>query len=330
MVNKKTTKKKTAVNHLLCGFCKKQISKTKYKIPCSGTCSKYFHEDCTTLDKDQLKKLKDGKMEWLCITCSTVEESEQESGTGSDSDTEEETDDDTEMDTEKSQPTKNKRSAKRNITLEDIAEKLDMIWNTISSQKQEIKKLKRNIQELKQDNIEIRREIEKIKSGKNSEKQSSLRNNIIINGFNEIKATELKGQVLKTLKLIKNDLADNDIDKCTIIGKNEKPMIRVILKNYEDKKEIMKAKRDVNLSTKNLGLQDDRTLYLNHELTRENQILFKQAREMKKDFNYKYIWATEENIKLRKTEGSTVITIKDKHQLDEIKNNESKNNDSKN
>lgn len=324
--NKKTKhKKKVIKKELQCGECNKGIPKSKFKIPCAGNCGKYFHELCTKLEKDDLRQLKDGNLDWYCTRCQDCETVE-ESSTGADSDSE----DDEKSDDENEgrillDKASVKKKRKRNTTLEDLAEKLDLIWRTISNQTQEVTEIKKEVEELKKQNIEFKKQLETLKAEKSDEKQKLLKNNIILSGFEKKIETneEMRTLALKTVQLVKKDINRDDIE-CSKVGYKEKAKIRITFRNYEDKKIVMAEKRKTTLSTKKLGLQEDNVLYINHELTRENQYLFKEAREFRKQFNYKFVWANEEKVYLRKTETSKILSINKESQLNDLKTQETK------
>lgn len=69
--------------------------------------------------------------------------------------------------------------------------------------------------------------------------------------------------------------------------------------NYGDKKKTQ-------ISNKNIGLMKELILYINHELILENQKLYKLARDLKRQNNYKY--------------NSRFIHVDDIYSLDELLN----------
>lgn len=80
----------------------------------------------------------------------------------------------------------------------------------------------------------------------------------------------------------------------------------------------MRAKKNKNLDAKDLGFEKDGTIYINHDLTTENQRLYKRVREVKRSLNYKYAWVSHGNIYLRKTDNSKPICVTSEQFLDAL------------
>lgn len=65
-----------------------------------------------------------------------------------------------------------------------------------------------------------------------------------------------------------------------------------------------------NLKISDIGFKEDqKKLYINHELTVQDKALFFEARKRQKLYNWKYVWEKSGNIFIRKLEGGKVEKI---------------------
>ncbi len=75
-------------------------------------------------------------------------------------------------------------------------------------------------------------------------------------------------------------------------------------------------KRD--FSTRHLGFAMDNPVFLNDSLSPARRRLLAQARQLRKDLGYKYIWLRNGNILLRKEENAPVVEIRTQADLNEL------------
>lgn len=116
----------------------------------------------------------------------------------------------------------------------------------------------------------------------NSENQHNLKNIIIISGSKNLNQEEdgIETIVIKMAKKRNIDVKQNEIIESKTMGKKEDPKIKVTFDNNEIKK-IMEGKK-TQISTKDIGLIEESILNINHELTLENQKLYKLARDFRR------------------------------------------------
>jgi hypothetical protein len=65
--------------------------------------------------------------------------------------------------------------------------------------------------------------------------------------------------------------------------------------------------------------QQNETIYINENLPKETRSLLYKTRQLKKKYDFKFIWTKDGIIKLRKHETSKIHTITNEEQLNEIK-----------
>lgn len=137
---------------------------------------------------------------------------------------------------------------------------------------------------------------------------------------------EMKKVVKKIAEKLKVTLEENEIS-CKRIGKEENKL-KVSFDQYEKKEEIMKAKRNKNLTSDQFGSGEKKYIFINHEMSYESQLLSKTARDFKKEAKYRYVWYSDGKIFLKKEEGSAVIHVKTEKSLEKL--NRKSNADQKN
>lgn len=298
-----------------CNGCNKSLGKKAYKIQCMGTCQKWFHEKCTGLNENILNKVKARKRTWVCEACSKIpyeEESEDESDQDENilsSESEEETNE---------KKPKKKKSPKKNcrgkITLEDLMEKLESIMvenreyhKRLDKYESEMKSVKKQMNELKEENAKLNREINILSQTKKLQEQEKLENNVILQGIPIEESTKegLNKCVTKIADKLKINLTSTDFS----VQKIGKRNLKVKFNEKEKKDELMKAKKNTTLKLNMIGFQEDNNIYINHDMTQENQKLFKEARDLKKTSGYKYVWFSNGTVNLRKSETSNIIKI---------------------
>lgn len=91
--------------------------------------------------------------------------------------------------------------------------------------------------------------------------------------------------------------------------------IKIIFRDEKTKPLLLKSKKRIHLNSTDLGYADNNKVYLNHDLTKSNLELFKEAKAYKKDNDYKFVWTSRGNIFLRKDEQAKIIQVEDINQL---------------
>lgn len=290
-----------------CGRCSNGLGKKGYKIQCND-CKAWFHEKCTDATQEEIKKIRSKKLNWMCGDCAGEEENSDESDTDDESDVEEAA-------IKRISPGKIKHKGK--VTLEDLYDVINQLVaqnermiKKITIQEKETKELKKEMKLLKEEQTRTRKELDRLSEEKGRQKQDKLENNIVVCGIpvDGKREEDLKGLVLDIGKKLKVNIEEGDVN-CMSVGKEEKQRLRVIFKKKELKYEIMKAKKSVALNTRDLGLQEDKIIYINHDLTWENQLLFSKVRESKDRLKYKYAWFSRGKIWIRKTDTSKPVHI---------------------
>lgn len=177
------------------------------------------------------------------------------------------------------------------------------------------------VHNLTAENKMLKSQIRVLSSRVDNLEQSSLNNCVDIVGvpYNEDK-NKLRESILNVFcKNIKANISnDNIIDlyqkNITKPNKNNiKNVVCVKFDSSESKYEIMKSKKklyDNAIIFKNENDEEvSEIVYINHSLINNKRKILKAATNVKKEFNFKFLWIKNGNIYLRKKEGSEVKII---------------------
>ena len=110
-------------------------------------------------------------------------------------------------------------------------------------------------------------------------------------------------------------ISENDIkDIFAFKDKTERGMLKIEFMDKDTTDKIMRAKKSVDLNMKEFGGDENHRIYyiiyINHDLTKENQQLFKRICDYKRENRLKYAWFNYGNFFIRKDEKSKCITIR--------------------
>ena len=195
----------------------------------------------------------------------------------------------------------------------------------------ENKVLKKTLQELEQKHTTLLQEI-------NEKNQYDRRECLEIRGIPQPDdgSSESTDQIVKDIgKLVDVDITDQDISvshrlpqrKQMSYGKMPRrnvgpPPIIVKFTRRTIKERLYGARRKLSESTtSDLGYFEENKIYLAESLTEINRELFRACLSVKKEPKFNYIWTYNGRIFLRENRESSVIHIKSKDDLDQLKTN---------
>ncbi|KAK9887004.1 hypothetical protein WA026_019926 [Henosepilachna vigintioctopunctata] len=306
---------------LKCVGCKKSLGKGQ-RLKYKGPCRNWFHGkiECVKITPDQLKRVKNSNENFICIQCRDEMEEENENLTSEDESISEEEPEENPSKFGLKRTNTNKKV--KIITLENIMKKLDNVID-------ESKFIRKKMESLEKENRLVTAKLEKIEKEHTQMKEDienlnkenkRLKNNVIIYGLPV--TTDSKDEVKKVVKE-NTECLDVDIDneefECSVIGREGVKQVKVEFKNRELKDATMRAKKRISLNSRDYGFEKHNDIYINHDMSFETQKLFKEARNFKKSYNYKFAWFSDGKILLRKKEDSPVIHVKSANILENLK-----------
>ncbi|XP_026678951.1 uncharacterized protein LOC113467137 [Diaphorina citri] len=190
-----------------------------------------------------------------------------------------------------------------------LVDKIDSFGQTLKDLKDIIDRIKLKTEE----NNELKKRVETYESEINNLEQRSRMINITINGIqqkgneNVLKIVEEIGRKLGFVKPLEDVQAAHRVNSMN--KKKPKPII-VRLLNTKTRDKWTAAYRQKKLWHENF--------YINEHLTRRNQELLYQTKQLARKKNYRYVWTHDCKILIRKNENSKAYAIKNLDQLENI------------
>lgn len=290
----------------------------------------WFHSKCVNLSEENISILVSEKRDWKCKPCEkTTRSSETRKPAPSMSDVyellselrSELTSVRNEMETLKSElrsAQKNNENTERELgkSLESAHEKLDYNTELLKQQSNEIAQCIENIDRLKEENSQLKLQLQNVTMLVDDLDQYGRRNCIDICGIPE-KVNENVYDIVKEVgRALDIEINPQMIDTCHRLKKQPNQSSGAIIVKFvrRDDKENFIRRRKIkrNLKASQLGFPGDEYIYVNQNLTSYRRKILGQARRLKNEKNYAYLWVDHAgNIKLRKREGDQyVYTLK--------------------
>lgn len=303
-----------------CGICVKAISVKQQKIKCAE-CEKFFHPACCKMSKADIECLSVEGLVWRCQPCSTERrrsmrmESKIDEGNLSLSDV---------MQTLQEMREEQKNSLKDfNVSYEALNEKLEENTGMLKKQTEDLKLYIEELGILREENATLKKKICDMEERLVESEQYSRRNCLEIQGIPEDRNENVIQTVKQVGKALDIDIEDNMIDVCHRLRKrrdDQRPAgIIVKFVRRMDAEEVLRKRRvKRNLSTRHMGLPMDSMIYINEALCPSRRKVFAQARIVKREKGYKYLWIRSGNIYMRKEEKAPVIQVNNISELGKL------------
>ncbi|CAH0549437.1 unnamed protein product [Brassicogethes aeneus] len=289
---------------LICNICNNNINKSGYKIQCAGQCKSWHHLECTELSAADVKKLEKREIEWKCEDCkSEVNSSTSKENTA--------TINDILMEIRLV-----KAQTDHITTLKDEIKELQKTIQFLSDQYDDQKKLneeyEKTIKNLKKENNVLKKDVEEIKRIMLKQEVGRRSQNLVIMGVDSESGNNKQG-VSMVLHKVMQDFHEEHIKEIIKVNKTEENKVFIVkLESQDIRDRIMEAKKKIKkLTNKDCGINenDTNTIFINEDLPYEIQAIFRKARALKKENEYKFVWCKNGQISARKDENSNKIKI---------------------
>ena len=313
-----------------CIECAKVVSTQDHvlKSQCCD-CLKFCHLKCAKLTESDIKLMKTNEHLWRCKKCDKVRRQSLR----------------TEIETEKDVPTitdvyKLLQSLKEEVeklkkvnieterelgkSLESVHQKLDENTTLIKRQEEVINTCTMKIEKLTEENITLKKQLKSTQLELDEQQQYSRRNTVEVYGVPE-EANENTLDVVKNVgRVLDIKITDDMVDNCHRLPRRPHQTTSGIIVKFVRcrDKELFLQRRKVkrNLNTTHLGYTSNETVYVNQSLTPYRKRIFNQARLLKQQKGYAYLWVdTSGNIKLRKAVDSNVVVLKEFDDVNALK-----------
>lgn len=306
-----------------CKVCLVSIKKNQLKLTCAE-CNEEFHGKCVKMSQVDVNCLEELNTVWRCDPCSAerkksmrLDTSVQEGKLTLD-----------DLMSVLKDIKEEQKSTKNdfNVSYEAIHGKLGENTAALQNALAKIDEYTKKVDDLQSENVNLKRRIFELEDKIDDMEQYSRRNCLELQGIPEEDGESVLNIVKDVGRALEMDITDSMVDTCHRLGqkKNSKGPRGIIVKFVRrlDKEELLKKRRDKkrDFSTRHLNLTTptDNPVFVNESLSPTRRWLLGQARQLKKDRGYKYIWLRNGNILLRKEEGSPVIGIKTQADLKQL------------
>jgi hypothetical protein len=294
-----------------CNVCLKNITTKQLKLACED-CKLPFHAGCVRMSKNDVETLSSEGLPWRCDTCATNRrrsmrlESQAEHGTL--------TLQDVMQAMNEMREEQKKMATEFNTSYEALNDKLEESVKSVRDQTTKVEEYLAKLESLTTENLALKSKVSELENRLDEAEQYSRRNCVEIFGVPHQVNENVVDVVKKVGSAVNMEITDSMIDTCQRLAKKndstDPPGIIVKFVRRLDKEELLQKKRGKpRLSTRHMGLHDDRAVYVNESLAPSRRRLFVQARKFKKDNNYRYVWHRNGKVFLRKEEGGPVKLI---------------------
>lgn len=306
-----------------CKSCLVSIKKNQLKLSCDE-CQGEFHGKCVKMSQADVNCLEELNTVWRCDPCSV----ERRKSMRLDTSVQEgklTLDDIMEVlnDIKKEQKT---TKDDFNVSYEALHGELSDNTTALQNALKKIEEYSKVMDDLKAENNDLKNKVCELEERVENMEQYSRRNCLEVQGIPEGEGESVLDIVKDVGRALKMEITDSMIDTCHRLRqkKDAKGPRGIIVKFVRrmDKEALLKKrqekKKDFSTRHLNLATPTDIPVFINESLSPARKRLLWQARQLKTDREYKYIWLRNGNILLRKEEGSPVITIKTQADLDKL------------
>lgn len=286
----------------LCRKCSKSVNRTgQEKISCAA-CNSYFHLACVNLRKADIDNFPPNNL-WKCESCVNARRLNRSLS-----------DDVPVIDQQVGSRTvltpelleKMLSTLRSDIlgaqkdsevelrkTIELCNSKIDDLNKTCQEQLSLINRQQEAIDQLKVENMALKKSVEVLELRAIDQEQYGRRNTLEIQGIPFATNEDAGGLVLKVSEALGVKLDSNDIDVCHRLKSvpNKVPGIIVKFVRRSVANDLMAAKKSKRrLSARQLGFDSDLLVYLNRSLCRERKSLFYEARNQLREGRLAGVW----------------------------------------
>lgn len=202
-----------------------------------------------------------------------------------------------------------------NSSYEVLYQKIDESTEAVKIQTVELEKCRKQIEELVRENNMLKDKVEVLEGRIEEQEQYSRRNVVEIHGIPQEKNEDMVAVVKEVGKALDMEITSPMIDACHRLGRrpgpnSSPPAIIVKFTSRLDKEELLRKRRiKNNFSTRHMNLGVDQPIYINESLTPMRKKLLAEARRIKREKTFKFLWVRSGKIFLRKEEGCKVIPV---------------------
>lgn len=212
----------------------------------------------------------------------------------------------------------------------DFVKTLNCTTDEIDTFRHELGEIKHQLKELdrcKAEVVELRLEVTELRQELAAKEQIRFLKDVEITGITENNTENLPQLVTVIAATLGVELDPRDVDEVRRVGPRGKPgplerprPIVVSMTRRGPRDQLLRAARARRgLTTDKLQLPGNpRRVYLNEHLTKINRILFSKARKLGNELHFKYVWTSNGNIFMRRSDTSSVLHVTSEAVLEKL------------
>lgn len=221
--------------------------------------------------------------------------------------------------------------------MRDVMTKLNDLVNSInhmsSLQDETLKRLvalKKENKTLKETNNSLNTRLANMESFFYQQQQQQLVNHVTIHGIKREQGEDLHQTIINAIKIININIVKEDIRSArrmnnnNNINTNTPTIIIAELRNTEMKNLILQtAKTNGPIMLNQLKQSpnaESKKIYINEYLNNYTKSLYENAKKLKLNNQFKFVWVKHGNIFVRRNETSNIIRVKHQNDIDNAKN----------
>uniref|UniRef100_A0A8D8YDL7 FP protein C-terminal domain-containing protein n=1 Tax=Cacopsylla melanoneura TaxID=428564 RepID=A0A8D8YDL7_9HEMI len=207
-------------------------------------------------------------------------------------------------------------------SLEFNHSKLDEIIAKMGNMQKTMNKMTERQDQLEKENKELKVQLKELKYTVEDLQQYTRNRNVQIDGIPSKQDEDLRMMMKNIGEKIEVKILDSDIDKIhripTKSTNNPEPIV-VQFTTRRVRDEIVKKAKEKKPCTNDLQMQcTNRNIYVNEHLTPQKKQILYEAKKIKEEKQYKFLWCKNGKIFVRKDEKSMTIHLNSREDLNKI------------
>lgn len=202
--------------------------------------------------------------------------------------------------------------------LSELKKSMQFLSDSFEDQKTQFKKTLEEVKQLKDENNRLNEKVVIMEEKLNQIEQREKEKNMVVSGIPK-QNEELAETMKKVFEALKVPIKDGDVQEIYRLNntKEDAPIL-LKLKTTLIKSELMaKIRESKGLKLNECSLSGGRgSIYFNEDLTRQNQLLFKKVREIRKEKKYYRAYVSNGKVYLRKGESDRPVRIRSELDLE--------------
>lgn len=303
-----------------CKVCNKSAT-SRNKVLCND-CKQCFHLSCVNMTKEEIDYLTSENQIWRCPSCTQSRRKSRQAC--SDAEEGKASLDQVVFMLEEAKEDRQRMEKEMNTSFEYLHGVVNDQKKLLSEQNEQIKSFTLVVENLKQENINLKNKIKLLEVKVDENEQYSRSNTIEIHGMPESAKEDVYEVVTNVAVALGVEITRNAIDVCHRLGKRSNftgpAGIIARLVRREDKQLILDKRREKrNFNTTDLGMTQAATpIYINENLCPGRRRLYAAARQAKTEKKYTYLWIRNGRILMRKESSAPVKVINSMDDLTDL------------